>query len=38
MIECRQSLEVPTYQQFYETERHTLHLTDEDIEVIRMGG
>jgi hypothetical protein len=25
-----------TYQQFYETERHTLRLTDEDIEGIRM--
>jgi hypothetical protein len=27
-----------TYQQFYDTERHTLRLTDEDIERIRMGG
>lgn len=27
-----------TYQQFYETELHTLRLTDEDIEKIRMGG
>jgi hypothetical protein len=27
-----------TYQQFYETELHTLRLTDEDIETIRMGG
>jgi hypothetical protein len=27
-----------TYQQFYDTERHTLRLTDEDIEGIRMGG
>jgi hypothetical protein len=26
-----------TYQQFYETELHTLRLTDEDIEKIRMG-
>jgi hypothetical protein len=26
-----------TYQQFYETERHTLRMTDEDIEKIRMG-
>ncbi len=26
-----------TYQQFYETERHTLRLTDESIEGIRMG-
>jgi hypothetical protein len=27
-----------TYQQFYETELHTLRMTDEDIEKIRMGG
>ena len=27
-----------TYQQFYETELHTLRMTDEDIEAIRMGG
>jgi hypothetical protein len=27
-----------TYQQFYDTERHTLRLTDEDIEALRMGG
>ena len=27
-----------TYQQFYDTERHNLRLTDEDIEGIRMGG
>jgi hypothetical protein len=27
-----------TYQQFYETELHTLRMTDEDIEGIRMGG
>ena len=26
-----------TYQQFYETELHTLRLTDEDVEKIRMG-
>jgi hypothetical protein len=26
-----------TYQQFYDTERHTLRLTDEDIEGLRMG-
>ena len=27
-----------TYQQFYDTERQTLRLSDEEIEVIRMGG
>lgn len=26
-----------TYQQFYETERHTLRMTDEEIENLRMG-
>lgn len=27
-----------TYQQFYDAERHTLRLTDEEIEAVRMGG
>jgi hypothetical protein len=27
-----------TYQQFYDTERHTLRFTDEEIEAVRMGG